>query len=66
MRAQGETHTAYMVFHSVNQYLAQGSHAYQYRVDPPNAPMVAWHLAADESDDPDLWDCIPLFKEDSS
>ena len=22
--------------------------------------------AADQSDDPDLWDCIPLFKEDSS
>ena len=21
---------------------------------------------ADQSDDPDLWDCIPLFKEDSS
>ena len=21
-----------------------GSHAYQYRIDPPNAPMVAWHL----------------------
>ena len=24
--------------------MANGSHAYQYRVDPPNAPMVAWHL----------------------
>ena len=22
--------------------------------------------AADQSDDPDLWDCIPLFKEDLS
>ena len=26
---------------SIEFYLAYGSHAYQYRVDPPNAPMVA-------------------------
>ena len=29
---------------SIELYLAYGSHAYQYRVDPPNAPMVAWRL----------------------
>ena len=34
----------HLVFHSVNQYLAWGSHAYQYRVVPPNANMVAGHF----------------------
>ena len=46
------------------------TYAYQYRVDPPKAPIVACLApsphAADQSDDHDLWDCIPLFKEDSS
>ena len=34
-----KTSMLHLVFHSVNQYLAYGSHVYQYRVDPPNAPM---------------------------
>ena len=59
----------HLVFHSVNQYLAYGSHAYQYRVDSPKCPygsLAPSPHAADQSDDPDLLDCIPLFKEDSS
>ena len=32
----------------------------------PHGSLAPSPHAADQSDDPDLWDCIPLFKEDSS
>ena len=34
----------HLILHYVNQYFAYGSPAYQYRVDPANAPVVVWHL----------------------
>ena len=38
------------------------------RVDPPNAygMLAPSPHAAGQSDDPDLWNCSLLFKEDSS
>ena len=32
----------------------------------PHGSLAPSPHAVDQSDDPDMWECIPLFKEDSS